>query len=859
MSLDSKYNPQSIEDKWYERWLRDDCFSSFPNKEKEPFTIVIPPPNVTGVLHMGHMLNNSIQDILTRRARMQGKEACWIPGTDHASIATEAKVVAMLKEKGIEKESLTREKFLEYAWEWKEKYGGIILDQLKRLGASCDWSRTKFTMDEDLSKSVIKVFVDLYNKGHVYRGIRMVNWDPEGKTALADDEVIYKEVDSQLFYIKYKVSGTDDMLTIATTRPETLLGDTAVCINPNDKRFKHLHGKKAIVPLVDREVPIILDEYVDMEFGTGCLKVTPSHDENDYKLGEKHKLRSIDIFDEEGKVNDNGKLYVGEDRFKVRKQISKDLDKIGQIEKIENYRNKVGFSERTDAVVEPKISTQWFLSMKEIKIPALENVMNANIKFHPPKLKNMYRAWMENINDWCISRQLWWGHQIPAYYLPSGEFIVAETKEEGLKKAQEIDKKLTINDLTQDEDVLDTWFSSWLWPITVFDGINNPDNKEINYYYPTSDLVTAPEIIFFWVARMIVAGYEYRDDMPFKNVYFTGIVRDKQRRKMSKSLGNSPDPIELMKKYGADGVRAGMLFSAPAGNDLLFDEKLCEQGRNFSNKLWNAFRLIQSFEIASSGKNQSLAIQWINSRFNEVLNEVEEHFKKYRISDALLSLYTFVWVDFCSWYLEIIKENNISKETHNETIALLEKILKILHPFMPFITEELWNQIDNKRDYIMISDYPLPANFNKSLNYDFKKVFEIVTGIRKLKSDNKIKQIDVVQVMVNKKSEFDFSMYKDLIEKLSKTKDLKIIKEVPNNYPTLISGKDIIHLKIEKSEDSKEDTLKQIEYLQGFLKSVDKKLSNKSFMNNAPKSVVDIEKKKRDDAIIKLENLKNSL
>ena len=859
MSLDSKYNPQSIEDKWYKRWLRDDCFSSFPNKEKEPFTIVIPPPNVTGVLHMGHMLNNSIQDILTRRARMQGKEACWIPGTDHASIATEAKVVAMLKEKGIEKESLTREKFLEYAWEWKEKYGGIILDQLKRLGASCDWSRTKFTMDEDLSKSVIKVFVDLYNKGHIYRGIRMVNWDPEGKTALADDEVIYKEVDSQLFYIKYKVSGTDDMLTIATTRPETLLGDTAVCINPNDKRFKHLHGKKAIVPLVDREVPIILDEYVDMEFGTGCLKVTPSHDENDYKLGEKHKLRSIDIFDEDGKVNDNGKLYVGEDRFKVRKLISKDLDKIGQIEKIENYRNKVGFSERTDAVVEPKISTQWFLSMKEIKIPALENVMNANIKFHPPKLKNMYRAWMENINDWCISRQLWWGHQIPAYYLPSGKFVVAETKEEGLKKAQEIDKKLTINDLTQDEDVLDTWFSSWLWPITVFDGINNPDNEEINYYYPTSDLVTAPEIIFFWVARMIVAGYEYRDDMPFKNVYFTGIVRDKQRRKMSKSLGNSPDPIELMKKYGADGVRAGMLFSAPAGNDLLFDEKLCEQGRNFSNKLWNAFRLIQSFEIASSGKNQSLAIQWINSRFNEVLNEVEDHFKKYRISDALLSLYTFVWDDFCSWYLEIIKENNISKETHNETIALLEKILKILHPFMPFITEELWNQIDNQRDYIMISDYPLPANFNKSLNYDFKKVFEIVTGIRKLKSDNKIKQIDVVQVMVNKKSEFDFSMYKDLIEKLSKTKDLKIIKEVPNNYPTLISGKDIIYLKIEKSEGSKEDTLKQIEYLEGFLKSVDKKLSNKSFMDNAPKSVVDIEKKKRDDAIIKLENLKNSL
>ena len=859
MSLDSKYNPQSIEDKWYEKWLEDECFSSSPNKDKEPFTIVIPPPNVTGVLHMGHMLNNSIQDILTRRARMQGKEACWVPGTDHASIATEAKVVAMLKEKGIEKSSLTREKFLEHAWEWKEKYGGIILEQLKKLGASCDWSRTKFTMDEDLSKSVIKVFIDLYEKGHIYRGIRMVNWDPEGKTALADDEVIYKEVDSQLFYIKYKVSGSDDTLTIATTRPETLLGDTAVCINPNDERFKHLHGKKAIVPLVDREVPIILDDYVDMEFGTGCLKVTPSHDENDYKLGEKHKLQSIDIFDDEGKVNENGKLYVGEDRFKVRKQISKDLDKIGQLEKVENYRNNVGFSERTDAVVEPKISTQWFLSMKDVKVPALDNVMNDNIKFHPSKLKNMYRAWMENINDWCISRQLWWGHQIPAYYLPSGEFVVAETKEEALKKAQEIDKNITIDNLTQDEDVLDTWFSSWLWPITVFDGINDPDNEEINYYYPTSDLVTAPEIIFFWVARMIVAGYEYRDEMPFKNVYFTGIVRDKQRRKMSKSLGNSPDPIELMKKYGADGVRAGMLFSAPAGNDLLFDEKLCEQGRNFSNKLWNAFRLIQTLEISVKGKDQSLAIDWINSRFNEVLKEVEDHFSKYRISDALLSLYTFIWDDFCSWYLEIIKDNSISNETYKETISILDKTLKTLHPFMPFITEELWNQIDNERDYIMISDYPLPEEFDKNLNNDFKKIFEMVTALRKLKSDNKIKQIDVVNVMVNKKSDFDFNKYNKIIEKLSKTKDLKVVNEIPNNYPTLISGKDTLCLAIEKSEDSIEDTLKQIEYLEGFLQSVEKKLSNKSFVDNAPKNVVDIEKKKRDDAVIKLENLKKSI
>ncbi len=859
MSLDSKYNPQSIEDKWYANWLKDECFKSLPNSDKEPFTIVIPPPNVTGVLHMGHMLNNSIQDILTRRARMQGKEACWVPGTDHASIATEAKVVTMLKEKGIEKDSLTRDKFLKHAWEWKEKYGGIILEQLKKLGASCDWSRTKFTMDEDLSKSVIKVFNDLYKKGHIYRGIRMVNWDPEGKTALADDEVIYKEVDSQLYHIKYKIKGSDETLTIATTRPETLLGDTAVCVNPNDERFTHLHGKTAIVPLVNREVPIILDEYVDIEFGTGCLKVTPSHDENDYKLGEKHKLQSIDIFDDEAKVNENGILYVGEDRFKVRKQIVKDLHRIGQLEKTENYRNKVGFSERTDAVVEPKISTQWFLSMKEVKVPALENVMNDNIRFHPSKLKNMYRAWMENINDWCISRQLWWGHQIPAYYLPSGEFVVAESKEEALTKAKEIDKSITIGQLTQDEDVLDTWFSSWLWPITVFDGINEPDNEEINYYYPTSDLVTAPEIIFFWVARMIVAGYEYRGEMPFKNVYFTGIVRDKQRRKMSKSLGNSPDPIELIKKYGADGVRSGMLFSAPAGNDLLFDEKLCEQGRNFSNKLWNAFRLIQTLEVSDKGKDQYLAVSWINSRYNEVLNEVDDHFSKYRISDALLSLYSFIWDDFCSWYLEIIKDSSISEDTYKDTIAILEKILKTLHPFMPFITEELWNQIDRERGYIMVSEYPAPEKFDTELNEDFKKVFEMVTGLRKLKSDNKVKQIEVVKVIVNKKSGFDFNSYKELIQKLSKTKDLEIVKDIPSDYPTIVSGKDTLSLAIEKSEGSKEDTLKQIEYLEGFLKSVDKKLSNKSFVDNAPESVVNVEKKKRDDALIKLENLKKSI
>ena len=860
MSLASKYDPVQIEDKWYKIWQEKGFFNSKPNPNKEPFTIVIPPPNVTGVLHMGHMLNNTIQDILTRRARMQGKEACWVPGTDHASIATEAKVVAMLKEKGIDKESLSREEFLKYAWEWKDKYGGIILEQLKKLGASCDWKRTKFTMDEDLSKSVISVFIDLYEKGHVYRGIRMVNWDPEGKTALADDEVIYREVDSQLYYIKYKIKETNNSLTIATTRPETLLGDTAVCINPNDNRFKKYKGKKAIVPLVNREVPIIEDEYVDMEFGTGCLKVTPSHDENDYKLGQKHNLESIDIFDDEGKINGNGILYTGKDRFKVRKQIIKDLDKIGQLEKVENYKNKVGFSERTDAVVEPKISTQWFLRMKEIKQPALQNVLNDNIQFHPKKLKNMYKSWMENINDWCISRQLWWGHQIPAYYLPNGEFVVAKNIEEALKKAKKIDNSIKINDLKQDEDILDTWFSSWLWPISVFDGINNPDNEEIKYYYPTSDLVTAPEIIFFWVARMIISGYEYRKEMPFKNVYFTGIVRDEKRRKMSKSLGNSPDPIELMKKYGADGVRSGMLFSAPAGNDLLFNEKLCEQGRNFSNKLWNAFRLIKGFKIGNKEDNNTIVIEWINSKFNEKISEVNDHFSKYRISDALLTLYKFVWEDFCNWYLEIIKDEEINENTYIETIKILEKILKALHPFMPFITEELWHLIENKReDYVINATYPKSDSYDNKINDNFDKTFDIVTSIRKAKSDNGIKQKEKVSLSVINKSGFDYNNFKNLIYKLSKTENLKEIDKVKINCPSLLSGADTIFLEINKSESSKEETLKQIKYLKGFLIAVNKKLSNKSFVDNAPKEVIEVEIKKKEDASIKLENLKKSI
>ena len=860
MSLASKYDPVQIEDKWYKIWQEKGFFNSKPNPNKEPFTIVIPPPNVTGVLHMGHMLNNTIQDILTRRARMQGKEACWVPGTDHASIATEAKVVAMLKEKGIDKDSLSREEFLKYAWKWKDKYGGIILEQLKKLGASCDWKRTKFTMDEDLSKSVISVFIDLYEKGHIYRGIRMVNWDPEGKTALADDEVIYKEVDSQLYYIKYKIKETNDSLTIATTRPETLLGDTAVCINPNDNRFKKYKGKKAIVPLVNREVPIIEDEYVDMEFGTGCLKVTPSHDENDYKLGQKHNLESIDIFDDEGKINGNGILYTGKDRFKVRKQIIKDLDKIGQLEKVENYKNKVGFSERTDAVVEPKISTQWFLRMKEIKQPALQNVLNDNIQFHPKKLKNMYKSWMENINDWCISRQLWWGHQIPAYYLPNGTFVVAENIEEALKKAKKIDNSIKINDLKQDEDILDTWFSSWLWPISVFDGINNPDNEEIKYYYPTSDLVTAPEIIFFWVARMIISGYEYRKEMPFKNVYFTGIVRDEKRRKMSKSLGNSPDPIELMKKYGADGVRSGMLFSAPAGNDLLFNEKLCEQGRNFSNKLWNAFRLIKGFKIGNKEDNNTIVIEWINSKFNEKISEVNDHFSKYRISDALLTLYKFVWEDFCNWYLEIIKDEEINENTYIETIKILEKILKALHPFMPFITEELWHLIENKReDYVINATYPKSDSYDNKINDNFDKTFDIVTSIRKAKSDNGIKQKEKVSLSVIKKSGFDYNNFKSLIYKLSKTENLKEIDKTKIDCPSFLSGPDTIFLEINKSESSNEETLKQIRYLEGFLIAVNKKLSNKSFVDNAPKKVIEIEIKKREDASIKLENLKKSI
>ena len=694
MSIPKTYNPLTTEDKWYAHWMEKGYFNSTPD-EREAYTIVIPPPNVTGVLHMGHMLNNTLQDVMIRRARMQGYNACWVPGTDHASIATEAKVVQKLASEGIEKNDLTRKEFLSHAFEWKDKHGGIILEQLKKLGASCDWDRTKFTMDDDMSESVIKVFVDLYNKGLIYRGVRMVNWDPSAQTALSDEEVIHKEVNSKLYHIQYDIEGSDEKLTIATTRPETILGDTAICVNPNDERYTQLKGKKAIVPLVNRVIPIIFDEYVDMEFGTGALKITPAHDINDYKLGDKHGLESIDILNDDGTLSEEAELYIGKDRFVVREEIAVDLKAKGYLVKTEEYQNKVGFSERTDAVIEPKLSMQWFCKMEEFSKPALEHVMNDDIQFHPPKFKNTYRHWMENIKDWCVSRQLWWGQQIPAYFYEGNKYVVAESKEEALALAQKEKPSVTMADLRQDADVLDTWFSSWLWPISVFDGIRNPDNEEINYYYPTNDLVTAPEILFFWVARMVMAGYEYQEKLPFKNVYLTGIVRDKQGRKMSKSLGNSPDPITLMKQYGADGVRVGMLLCSPAGNDLPFDEGLCEQGRNFSNKIWNAFRLIKGWEVADVEQPESAeqAIDWFENKISKTITEIDESYSKYRISEALMGTYRLVWDDFCSWYLEMVKPNYgspIDSLTYAKTIEQLEKILKLLHPFMPFLSRKYY-------------------------------------------------------------------------------------------------------------------------------------------------------------------------
>ncbi len=874
MQLSKKYNPHEVEDKWYATWMKNKFFNSKPNPDKEPYTIVIPPPNVTGVLHMGHMLNNTLQDVLIRKARMQGFEACWVPGTDHASIATEAKVVAKLKEEGIDKNDLTRDEFLAHAWEWKEKHGGIILEQLKKLGASCDWDRTKFTMDDDLSESVIKVFVDLHKKGKVYRGVRMVNWDPQAKTAVSDEEVMYKEVQSKLYYVNYKIEGEDGHVTIATTRPETILGDTAVCVNPHDERFRHLKGKKVIVPLVNRVVPVIADEYVDMEFGTGCLKITPAHDLNDYEIGIKHNLESIDIFNDNGTINEQGGVFVGEDRFKARKLAAKQLAADGCLHKVEDYVNKVGFSERTDAVIEPKLSMQWFLEMKDLSKPALKNVMDDTIQLVPAKFKNIYRHWMENVKDWCISRQLWWGHRIPAYYLPnSNEYVVAETAEEALELARQKtgNPDLQIEDLRQDEDVLDTWCSSWLWPISVFDGIRHPGNEDINYYYPTNVLVTAPEILFFWVARMIIAGYEYRGELPFKDVYLTGIVRDAKRRKMSKSLGNSPDPLDLIKEYGADGVRTGMLFSSPAGNDLLFDIKLCEQGRNFSNKIWNAFRLVKGWEVkdnvAPEIGSDEVAIEWIEARVNQAIVEMEDHFSKYRISDALMTLYKLIWSDFCSWYLESIKpdfEKPIDSITYEKTIGIFETLMKLAHPFMPFITEEIWHELKDRdeRECIMVSEWPKVGKFNDAIVMKADKAFEVVANIRNIRQQKQISPKEQLSVFARVENIDDYYPVTKLIWKLANIADFDVVNEKVENAVSFHVGADEWYLPLNQEIDHEQEVKiieEEIVYMQGFLNGVRKKLSNERFVQNAPEKVVALEKKKMEDSEKRIASLQEKL
>ena len=871
MALAAKYSAKEVEQKWYNYWMDQGYFHSEVN-EKEPYTIVIPPPNVTGVLHMGHMLNNTIQDVLIRKARLEGYNACWVPGTDHASIATEAKVVAKLKSEGIEKSSLTRDEFLKHAWDWTRKHGGIILEQLKRLGASCDWERTKFTMDDDMSESVIHVFVDLYNKGLIYRGYRMVNWDPQAKTTLSDEEVIYQEKQGKLYYVSYKVAGSEDTLTIATTRPETILGDTAICINPNDERFSHLKGKKAIVPICNREIPIIEDEYVDIEFGTGCLKVTPAHDENDKVLGDKHGLEIIDIFNDDATLNSFGLHYQGQDRFAVRKAITKELEELGHLVKTEDYTNKVGTSERTGAVIEPKLSDQWFLKMKDLAAPALEAVLKEDVALVPGKFINTYKHWMENVRDWNISRQLWWGHQIPAYYYGTGkqDFVVAKTPEEALKLAQEQsgNAALTAADLRQDEDALDTWFSSWLWPISVFNGILEPDNKEIEYYYPTNDLVTAPEILFFWVARMIIAGYEYRDAKPFSNVYLTGIVRDKQRRKMSKQLGNSPDPILLMDKYGADGVRVGMLLSSPAGNDLMFDVELCEQGSKFVNKIWNAYRLIQGWEVSEAKKQteaEALALKWYRNRFQQVLRKVESEFKQYRISTALMETYRLVWDDFCSTMLEAIKPpygEAASAQTYREAIAIFEDNLRILHPFTPFLTEELWQDIAERSldEALIVSSWPKHEEFDADFIANFDFAMEVVSGIRTIRKNNQIAFKETVDLVIAD-NEQQGRVMEPIIQKLGNVANISHGEAVDgaltfrvkaNEYFVPISGAVDVEAQIAKISE-------ELSYTEGFLKSVQKKLSNERFVNNAPEQVVAVERKKEADALAKIETLKASL
>ncbi|WP_196888162.1 valine--tRNA ligase [Aureivirga sp. CE67] len=872
MNIATKYNPQEVEDKWYSYWMDNGYFKSTPN-EKEAYTIVIPPPNVTGVLHMGHMLNNTIQDVLIRRARLRGYNACWVPGTDHASIATEAKVVAKLREEGIQKDDLTREEFLGHAWDWTHKHGGIILSQLKKLGASCDWDRTKFTMDPDLSESVTKVFVDLYNKGLIYRGYRMVNWDPEAKTTLSDEEVIYEERNGKFYHINYQIEGTEEFVTIATTRPETILGDSAICVNPNDERYASLKGKKVIVPIANRAIPVIEDEYVDVEFGTGCLKITPAHDPNDKEIGERHNLEVIDIFNDDASLNSHGLHYEGKDRFVVRKEIAKELEEKGFLAKVENHVHKVGTSERTKAVIEPKVSVQWFLKMEDLVKPAIKAVQDGEVNLVPNKFVNTYNHWMNNVRDWNISRQLWWGHQIPAFFYGEGvnDFVVAKTVEEAATLASEkLGKEITVADLKQDPDALDTWFSSWLWPMSVFDGVRNPDNEEFKYYYPTNDLVTAPEILFFWVARMIIAGYEFGDAKPFTNVYLTGIVRDKQGRKMSKSLGNSPDPIELMKQYGADGVRVGMLLSSPAGNDLPFDEDLCSQGQKFTTKIWNAFRLVTGWEVSEEieqPESAKVAIEWFKAKFQSELAIIEDHYSKYRISDALMSIYKLIWDELCGWYLEMVKpayQQPIDAKTYAETVAIFEDCLKVLHPFMPFLTEEVWQHFSERtaEEALIIASYPeLDENYNKEIVSDFEEIKDIISGVRTIRKDKNIafKEAIELSVMENEKINRAFDV---IISKLGNISEIHTVSEKldgslsfrvkANEFFIPVAGAINVEEEIEKIKA-------ELTRAEGFLKGVQKKLSNERFVSNAPEQVVALEKKKEADALAKIETLKSSL
>ena len=867
MELASKYNPVDVENKWYQYWLDNKLFKSEPDS-REPYTIVIPPPNVTGVLHMGHMLNNTIQDILVRRARLLGKNACWVPGTDHASIATEAKVVAKLAGQGIKKADLTRDEFLKHAWEWTDEHGGIILEQLKKLGASCDWDRTCFTLDEKRSESVIKVFIDLYNKGLIYRGVRMVNWDPAAKTALSDEEVNHKEQQGKLYYLRYKIVGEEGYAVVATTRPETIFGDIAVCINPNDPKNFHLKGKKVIVPVANREVPIIEDDYVDIEFGTGCLKITPAHDVNDYVLGEKYNLETIDVFNDNGTLNKHGLHYEGMDRFDVRDKIEKELIESGLMEKTEAYINKVGYSERTNVPIEPKLSMQWFLKMENLARPALDTVMDDTIKFYPTKYKNTYKYWMENIKDWCISRQLWWGHRIPAYYLPTGGFVIAETTEQALEAARKKtnNQDLQLADLRQDEDCLDTWFSSWLWPISVFDGINNPDNKDIQYYYPTNDLVTGPDIIFFWVARMIISGYEYRQKPCFNNVYFTGIVRDKLGRKMSKQLGNSPDPIELMEKYGADGVRMGMLLTAPAGNDLPFDEVLCEQGRNFNNKIWNAFRLVKGWDVADieQPESASIATQWFKSHISKTIQEVNDLFNKYKLSEALMAVYKLFWDEFSSWYLEIIKpgyQQPIDSKTYNETLSFFDMLLKLLHPFMPFITEELWQALEERKagESIMLTSMPESNSYDELLLNHFETTKEVIAGIRTIRLQKNIANKEALSLEIAGTAN---NLYASVITKMGNLSEIKQVTEKSSGSASFLVGTTEFAVPLGNNinvEEELEKLNKELTYLQGFVKSIRQKLSNESFVGKAPAKVIEMERKKEADAESKIKSIEESI